>query len=60
MARRTNYPHRADIKRLIAAARDSGIDPAGIEMSPDGTIRIIEARATSAPADEFSKWESRL
>lgn len=60
MTRRASYPHRADIKRVVAAARDSGIDPAVIEMSPDGTIRIIEARAASAPADEFSKWESRL
>lgn len=59
--RRPRFPHKSDIVRLIAAARAGGIDPAGIELSPEGGVRILEARAASTPpADEFSKWEGRL
>jgi len=58
---RPRFLRKAEIVRLLAAAREGGIDPAGIELSPEGGIRIIEARAIpSQPNDEFSKWEGRL
>jgi hypothetical protein len=60
-ARRAAYPHKADIVRLLAAARAGGLDPAGFELTAEGGIKIIEARAApTPPVDEFSKWEGRL
>jgi hypothetical protein len=39
------YPTQAVIDRTVAAARKAGLDPAGLEVLRDGTIRIVEARA---------------
>lgn len=54
-------PHHAGsvaIKRSIAAARNAGIDVAGVEVLPDGTIRLLDARlAPQTPADLFEKLE---
>lgn len=54
--RRSPYPSSPEIKRLIKAARDAGLDVAGIEASPDGTVRLVEARALpAAPASLFDE-----
>jgi hypothetical protein len=37
------------IRHVIDAARSAGLDPAGIEVLPDGTIRVVEARAMPKP-----------
>lgn len=59
-ARRSTYPRSPDIKRLIKAARDAGLDVAGFEASPDGTVRVVEARALPAqPASLFDELESK-
>ncbi|UAK24376.1 hypothetical protein [Sphingomonas nostoxanthinifaciens] len=50
---KTAYPGKVAIKHAIEAARSLGIDVAGIEISPDGTIRIMEARAVPKPADSL-------
>lgn len=44
------YPTQAAIGRVISAAKKLGIDVAGVEVSPDGTIRAVEARAAPQPA----------
>lgn len=58
---RASTPHYAGavpIKRSIAAARKAGVDVAGVEVLPDGTIRLLDARlAPQAPADLFEKLE---
>ena len=55
------YPGKVAIRRAVQAARDNGIDVGGVEVSPDGSIRIIDMRAIPRqPADEFERWESRL
>jgi hypothetical protein len=43
--------------RTVAAARAAGIDVAGIELSKEGIIRVMEARLMSdPPLSEFDKW----
>lgn len=42
------YPGKVAIRHAIQAARDNGLDVAGVEVAPDGTIRILEARAMPA------------
>lgn len=55
------YPRKAEIERTVAAAKACGLDVAGVEVSPDGTIRIMEARAVSAPpANEFERFQDQL
>lgn len=53
------YPKKIEITRMIAAARAAGLDVCGFEVSPDGSIRIIEARAMpKQPMDEFARMEA--
>ena len=39
------YPGKVAIRHAVEAARACDIDVAGVEISPDGTIRIVSARA---------------
>lgn len=53
------YAGKVAIRHAVAAARDNGIDVAGIEVSPGGTIRVLEARAIpKAEESEFDRWEA--
>ncbi|MEI6573069.1 MAG: hypothetical protein WCO61_05940 [Alphaproteobacteria bacterium] len=40
MNRRGSHFTKADMKRMLEAARDAGFEVAAFEMKPDGTIRI--------------------
>lgn len=56
-----HYPTKAQIDRTIAAARGAGIDVVGLEVSPDGTIRIVDSRAMpKQPTNDFDRWEDQL
>jgi len=39
------YAGKVALRQAVNWARELGLDVAGFEMSPDGTIRIMEARA---------------
>ena len=54
------YPTKAIIARMIEAARTSGLDVCGFEASPNGTVRIIEARAMPGSLNDFDRWEGQL
>lgn len=56
---RLRYPRKAEIERTVAAAKACGLDVAGIEVSPDGTIRIMEARVV-ADTNDFDRFADRL
>ena len=57
-AARSTYPRKAVIERAIAAARAGGIKVGGIEVDPDGTIRILGE--TDAPtASSFERWQAK-
>lgn len=55
---RAIYPGKVAIRHAKEAALEMGIDPAGLEICPDGTIRIFDRAAlpTAAPKDEFDEW----
>jgi hypothetical protein len=57
---RRGYPRKVEIARVVEAAKACGLDVAGIEVSRDGVIRAVEARAIPMPKDEFERWEDRL
>lgn len=53
------YPRRSTIERTIAAARAAGIKVGGFEVDPDGTIRILSERSSTAPDDAYGRWQSK-
>jgi hypothetical protein len=57
---RAAYPRKLDIDRLVKAAKAAGVDVAGIEFSPGGAIRLLEARAIPQPQNDFDRWEGEL
>jgi hypothetical protein len=58
---RLRYPRKAEINRALQAAKAFGLDVSGFEVSPDGTIRIMEARAVKpAPANDFERFQDQL
>lgn len=60
MTARRAYPRKVEIARAVAAAKASGIDVAGIEISPGGGIRLLEARAIPQPQNDFDRFEDQL
>lgn len=53
-----HYPPKAKLRDYVAQARELGLDVAGFEVSPDGTIRILSSAAFPAkPKDEFEAWD---
>lgn len=55
------YPSKAAIERAVAAAKACGLDVAGLEVSPDGCIKIMEARAVpNKPANDFERFADKL
>lgn len=57
---RRHYPRKVEITRAVTAAKACGIDVAGVEISPEGHIRLLEARAIPQPQNDFDLWEDRL
>jgi hypothetical protein len=41
----SRYASQAAMERTLRAAKKAGLDVAGVEALPDGTIRVVEARA---------------
>lgn len=60
MSAQRKYPRKAEIQRLVRAAREAGIDVGGFEVSPEGVIRILPAAAMVKPATAFDEWADRL
>lgn len=60
MARRPSNFRQSDVERAVKAARAAGLDVGGVEVAPDGTIRVMTA--TQAPAgasNPFDQWKAR-
>lgn len=53
-----HYPTKAKVLAAIDMAKEAGLDVAGFEVKPDGTIKVLSAAAfPAAPRDEFEAWE---
>ena len=51
------YPRRAEITRAVEAAKACGIEVNGIEVSPDGSIKIISGAGGTPSESEFDTWD---
>ena len=47
------YPGKVAIRHVIEAAKACGLDVAGVEVAPDGTIRAMEARAMPQQSEDL-------
>lgn len=54
----SRYASKAEIVRLIQAARAAGVDVGGFEVSPDGTIRLLPPQVSTM--SDFDRWKDRL
>ena len=50
---------QADIIRAIKAVRTAQVPVSGVEIAPDGTIRVLTAPAPAAPESPFDTWRSK-
>jgi hypothetical protein len=57
---KVRYPSSPDIKRIVKAAKAGGLDVVGIEVCPDGMIRILEPRATRQEMSDFDKFADQM
>lgn len=57
--RERQYATKAKVKTFVETARELGIKVAGFEVTPDGTIRIMEKGVPAEkPQNAFDKWVS--
>lgn len=61
MTRRASTFRESDVKRAVKAARGAGVTVGAVEVTPNGTIRIVSAsgEADAAPASPFDRWKVR-
>jgi hypothetical protein len=52
------YPTRRAIAHVVNTAKKLGVDVAGVEVSPDGTIRAVEARALPSSDTLFDRLDA--
>lgn len=51
---------KADVMRLIEAARAAGLKVTGVEVTSDGTLRAVETVAVRGQSNDFDRWEKDL
>jgi hypothetical protein len=57
-AHKAIYPRRSQIERAIAAAKAGGIKVGGVEIDPDGTIRILGEQPGGAES-AYDRWKAK-
>jgi hypothetical protein len=59
--RKAQYASATKVKNFVKLARDLGLDVAGFEVTADGAIRVMEARAKpSTPVSDFDRYKDEL
>lgn len=59
---RKSYPTKGVIARTVEAARSLNIDVVSIEILPNGSIKVFDARSftqTENSRDEFEAWNAQ-
>jgi hypothetical protein len=57
MSGKPSYAVQKIIERAVKAAKDAGLDVGGVEVLPDGTVRVLTRE--SAKTDAFADWQKR-
>jgi len=60
MTRRPSTFRQTDVARAVKAAQTAGLTVGTVEVTSDGTIRVIAANAHDlTPANSFDQWRSK-
>ena len=60
MTRRPSTFRQTDVARAVKAAQTAGLIVGTVEVTSDGTIRVITANALElSPANPFDQWKSK-
>jgi|GEM_PF-1594237 len=54
--RATSYPTKAEIDRVVKSMKAAGLEVGGVEITRDGTIRVLSKLANS-PASAYYRWK---
>jgi len=58
---KARYATDAKVRKYVALGKSLGLDVAWFEVSPDGSIRVGEARNPEAePTSDFDKFKDQL
>lgn len=59
--RKAQYATATKVKTFVQLARELGLDVAGFEVTADGAIRVMEARAKpTTPVSDFDRYKDEL
>lgn len=53
-------PTAAQIRRTIKAAQDAGLEVTGVEVRPDGSLRVLASAAESSSPARATERETAL
>lgn len=59
MGRAPSAFRQTDVVRAVRAVRAADIAVSGVEIAPDGTIRILTSALPEAPSSPFDKWKQK-
>ena len=61
MAKRPPLFRQTDVERAVKSVRATGLDVFGVEIGPDGTIRVNtgQVRPDPQPASSFDIWKAK-
>ena len=60
MTRRPSTFRQTDVARAVKAAQAAGLTVGTVEVTADGTIRVITATAPElTPANSFDQWKAK-
>ncbi len=59
MGRAPSAFRQADVVRAVKAVRAAAVPVSGVEIAPDGTIRILTAALPEAPSSPFDSWKQK-
>ena len=55
---KARYATTAKIKQVVGAAKEAGVKVGGVEITPEGVIRVLSERmAAQAPTDAYDDWK---
>ncbi|EIZ77575.1 hypothetical protein WSK_3958 [Novosphingobium sp. Rr 2-17] len=50
---------QADVARAVKAVRAAKMPITGVEIAPDGTIRVLTSPAAETPTSPFDAWKQK-
>ncbi len=51
---------QADVRRAVKGAQDAGVDITGVEITRDGTIRLLFAKKEQTQSSAMDAWLAGL